>query len=333
MMRQYTALPIDKLISDVAVDPVHVRELADSIMVSGPISPVLVREENLALIDGFHRVAAMKELGFNQVECILSSCDEETFWDLRIMSATLHKAVTFARAVEWIEESFKASPWLKKHDSAYGLFQAVRRGSAPSQAQAWAKEKAKKWGISINTMIDWLYAKQSLAPELIKEVKQAGIEQGAKPYHYVEVATTLPEKPELQRQVIDKVKREELDLMTTRELAKAVRQARGEQEVKAILSRPFTKRAAEVVREVRAEQTHVPTKAEIKEELGLQPTPADQIMPLTQEIQKLSDMLDPQLYDWQGGRGLIPHVLDGLYVLIDKATKMIEFLERQRIPR
>ena len=265
-MRKYTTLPINKLVSDVAVDPVHVRELADSIMVSGPISPVLVREENSAIIDGFHRVAAMEELGFNQVECILSPCDDETFWDLRIMSATLHKAVTFARAVDWIGEVFNASPWARKHDSAYGLFQAVRRGTAPSEAEAWANEKAKKWGIGINTLIDWLYARQSLAPDLLTEARQAGTERAAKPYHYVEVATTLPGRPQLQRQVIDKVEREELDLMSTRELSKAVKQAKDEEEAKDILARPFTRKAEDVVREVKVERLiSAPPVPEVRE--------------------------------------------------------------------
>ena len=84
-MNQLSTLPIDRLVSDVAVDPVHVRELADSIKVSGPITPVTVRQDTYELIDGFHRVAAMAELGFSTVECITTSCDDETFWDSRHM--------------------------------------------------------------------------------------------------------------------------------------------------------------------------------------------------------------------------------------------------------
>ena len=59
-MKQYDSLPIADLVSDVAVDPVHVRELADSMMTAGQLSPVIVRERSLEIIDGFHRVAALK---------------------------------------------------------------------------------------------------------------------------------------------------------------------------------------------------------------------------------------------------------------------------------
>jgi len=58
--------------------------------------------------------------------------------------------------------------------------------------------------------------------------------------------------------------------------------------------------------------------------------PGDRIVRLIRQINKLSDMLDPELYNWQAGRGLIPHTLNGLYVLIKKATAFTEFLEKQK---
>jgi len=44
-MKRYTSLPIEKLVSDVAVDPVHTRELADSIKATG--QPVSRTEEQI----------------------------------------------------------------------------------------------------------------------------------------------------------------------------------------------------------------------------------------------------------------------------------------------
>lgn len=252
-MRRYISLPVEELISDVPVDPVHVRELADSIMVSGPICPVLAREENLALIDGFHRVAAMKELGFNQVECILSPCDEETFWDLRIMSATLHKAVTFARAIDWIDESFKASQLPKTYKNPFSLFQNVERGVAPEEAEAWVQSKVKKWGIPLGTLTHWLDSKERMSADLLEEVKE-GRRPSLRPEHYIEAAHGLPGRAELQREVLAKAEREELGSTAVREVAKALRQASDEEEQKAILSRPFMRGAEDVVREVKVER-------------------------------------------------------------------------------
>ena len=252
-MRNYRSLPIDKLVSNVAVDPVHVRELADSIKVSGPISPILVREETLELIDGYHRVAAMKELGFREVECILTPCDDETFWDLRIMSATLHKAVTFARAVDWIEEVFQQSSWTKRYKSAYSLFTGAADGGAPNEVQEWGRLKASKWGLSLNTIRQWLYGKQTLAPDLYEEARQPREGQPSLTT-YINIAKDLPGRPELQRQLVRKVRQEELSTAQTREVAQALRRAEDEGEVKTILQEPVSRTAEELSRTAKVER-------------------------------------------------------------------------------
>jgi len=46
--------------------------------------------------------------------------------------------------------------------------------------------------------------------------------------------------------------------------------------------------------------------------------PGDRIVRLIQQINKLSDMLDPEVYKWQASRDLMPHTLNGLCVLIKK---------------
>ena len=242
-MRRFETLPVDRLVSDVTVDPLHVRELADSIKVSGPITPVLVREENLSLIDGFHRVAAMRELGFNEIECIVLDCNEETFWDMRITAASTHKAVTFARVVDWIDEVFQISPGMERYSgsykSAFSLFNSVDRDTAPEDVKRWATNKAQQWGLAVSTIRQWLYTKQSLSPELLAEAKSQGstVEPRELPFtHYYRVAETLPGEPSLQRQVIQKAKEESLTGQQTREVAKAVKQAPNEEAANAVLS-------------------------------------------------------------------------------------------------
>lgn len=253
-MRKYDNLPISKLVSDVAVDPVHVRELADSIKVSGPISPVLVREESLELIDGFHRVAAMKELGFDSVESIVTPCDQETFWDLRIMSATLHKAVTFARAVEWIDEAFSQSIWKEKYSSAHSLFTQSSKREAPKDVQDWAETKAKKWGLSTGTIESWLHAKQAMAPELKEELKTRVGATVVPTDTYIEIARSLQTKPDLQKCVLEKAREEGLTSKSVREVSRAVRQAADEEEVKTILSQPISRSAEELTRAAKVEK-------------------------------------------------------------------------------
>lgn len=257
-MRRYASLSIKELVSDVAVDLVHVRELADSIKVSGPISPVLVREENLELIDGFHRVAAMKELGFESVECILTPCDEETFWDLRIMSATLHKAVTFARAIDWIEEVFNRSVWKERYKSPRSIFDRVSQGTAPQEAIEWTEGKAKKWGLAVNTILHWLRTKEQLPPDLLEEARIATSE-GRSLKHYTEIAEGLPGRPELQRQLLEKTEKEELAPKQVGEVAKAIRRAEDDEEVQSILRQPVSRTEDQMVRDAKVEKIlHVP---------------------------------------------------------------------------
>ena len=208
-MKQYISLPMEELVSDVPVDPVHVKELADSIMSKGQLAPIIIREETKEIIDGFHRVAAMAELGFKEVECVLTPCDDEGFWDFRIIQASLHKNVTFARAVDWIEKIFEMSS-LRKHwehggareyKSAYSVFASYTRANPPNEVKEWVESKSKMWGLTPRAIQNWLYTKQNLAPELIKEASSPITGELALST-YETVASFLPAEPMLQKQVI-----------------------------------------------------------------------------------------------------------------------------------
>ena len=265
-MRKYEMLLVDKLVSDVAVDPLHTRELADSIMSRGQLAPVIVREETREVIDGFHRIAAMKELGFKQVECVLTPCDDESFWDFRIIQASLHKNVTFARAIDWIEEVFRLSLGLrsiteryskegKAYKNAYTLFAATRQGTASPEITKWATDKAKVWGLAIHTIENWLAARESLEPSLLEEVRHP-IEEEAEvtPTHYVEVARELSTRPELQKSIIEKVKQEGLSIKEARTVARALRQAEDMEEAQNILRQPVSRTEEQMVREAKVEK-------------------------------------------------------------------------------
>lgn len=254
-MMTISNLPIANLVSDVAVDPVHVRELADSIKVSGPISPVMVREEDHGLIDGFHRVAAMGELGFSHVPCILMSCDDETFWDLRIMSASLHKSIAFARAVDWVEESFKQSAWASTYKSAYSFFVSTRQNNASAEANAWITQKSQKWGLAPKTIEEWLYTKQSLSPDVLQEATHSRAGENDPSFtHLRTIARTLPNQPDLQKQIVTKVQAEGLSSQQTEAVAKAVRQATDPVTAQTILRQPVSRTAEDLAHDAKVRQ-------------------------------------------------------------------------------
>lgn len=324
-MRQLTTLPIDRLVNDVAVDPVHVRELADSIKVSGPILPVVVRDGSYELIDGFHRVAAMKELGFDSVECVVNDCDQETFWDLRIMAASLHKAVTFSRAVDWVEECFTLSPLKEHFKSAFSLFDAVASGYGNQEAKVWVDNKCQKWGLATGTIRNWLYTKQSLAPALVEEAKQPSTGEGSLPFtHYYRVAETLPNKPALQRQVIDKAKLEGLSGEQTRQVARAVAQAPDPEVARGILRQPVSRTSDELTRTARIEKLvnepkREPSPRERQRELT--GVALDVFLGLEQQIHSIGRLTDETITN------LTPAQRNEMRTVVDTLSEKIQELQ------
>lgn len=249
-MKQYISLPIGELVSDVPVDPVHVRELADSIMGKGQLAPVIIREETKEVIDGFHRIAAMKELGFNQVEGVLTPCNDEGFWDFRIIQASLHKNVTFARAVDWMDKVFELSPWKDKYKNAQVLFKQATNKVAPGEVIQWAEGKAKVWGLAVPTITQWLETKERLVPELLDEAKRGE----ASLTHYREIAHSLPSRPELQKPLAEKVAKEDLTTPQIRTVAQALKRAEDEREIQSILKQPVSRTEEQMVREAKVEK-------------------------------------------------------------------------------
>lgn len=308
-----------------AVDPVHVRELADSIKVSGPISPVMVRQESYELIDGFHRVAAVKELGFDNVECIVVDCDHETFWDLRIMSASLHKAVTFSRAVDWVEECFNLSNLKESYSNAHSLFSTVRQGDSSREAKAWVENKCQKWGLSVQTIENWLYTKRNLEPSLLEEARNSATAEESLPFsHYRGVAETIPNRPELQKQVIDKAKIEGLSGAQTREVARAVAQAPDTEVAQGILRQPVSRTSDELTRSARIEKLvnepkREPSPRERQRELtGLA---LDVFLSLEQQIHNIGRLSDDTI------DSLTPAGRDELRTMLDTLAGKIQELQ------
>ena len=257
--RELRMIPISRLRNGVAVEPSHVRDLAASIGSIGQLAPVMVRASDGLIIDGFHRVAALQQAGVAEAECLLIDCDDATFWDLRIISAVLHREVTFARAIDWIKESFAISPWTGKYSSAYSLFRGVRRGTADPAAVAWVKEKCARWGLNATTIEHWLHAESALAPDLLQEARAADVKtNGLSTSHYVEIGQALPQRPELQRAAARKAREERLSQRATRELADSLRRAETDEERQIILERPFTRFNASVGGARRSEEQTPP---------------------------------------------------------------------------
>jgi len=61
------------------LDPEHVRALAGSIALQGVLVPVVVRPagERFELVAGFHRLAAVRELGLTEIPAVIRDAQSE----------------------------------------------------------------------------------------------------------------------------------------------------------------------------------------------------------------------------------------------------------------
>ncbi len=180
---------------DVPIDLAHADALKLSLSMLGQLTPILVRratvqsEGELSVVDGFHRVTAMKELGM-MIAAIELDCTTEEFWTARIVSATQHEDVKEDRAALWIKELWNASPFTAEHKSATAAVRAVEAGKATPMVQDLVEGWTKAWGIANSTLRNWVGygtstpAKSEMAgtPAKTKETK---------------LAETVPQKPEI----------------------------------------------------------------------------------------------------------------------------------------
>lgn len=64
-----------------------------------------------------------------------------------------------------------------------------------------------------------------------------------------------------------------------------------------------------------------------------EPSPAEAIVKFERAALDLYNRLDPDLYDWQGGRFLVPGIIDTLLLVGSRLAKMIQFLSESMKPK
>lgn len=191
MNTQYMKVNPNELVIDLPVDNSKVSELMESIRTYGLLQAPHIWLKGLRVIDGFHRVVACQRICLSEIDCIVTDCDEDAFWDARIIAAKPHSAISDDRLSAWICESWKLSGWYERPDlesikKDYALFgvqandnpsedELVKFSAAkkviesvgvdfsgkhhPTEIGLWFKEKASRWGITeYNTRVRLLRA-------------------------------------------------------------------------------------------------------------------------------------------------------------------------------
>ena len=176
MNTQYMKVNPNELVIDLPVDEAKVGELMESIKAYGLLQSPNVWLSGLRIIDGFHRVVACQRLGLSEIDCIVTDCNEEAFWDARIIAAKPHSSISGERLAIWMLEAWKASKWYKPVDEKKVSAERERLVFTPimtddldrialaeaiwgvdeDEALSWFEEKARKWGTKIDNVLSVL---------------------------------------------------------------------------------------------------------------------------------------------------------------------------------
>lgn len=189
-------IPVQELRHDVPVDRAHVEVLKRSIRERGQLSPILVWAKDNSIIDGFHRLTACKELAsegltpYSEINTRVIDCTEDEFRNDRIISACMHKGVSFARITLWVQELFLATKWASKLRASEAFRIGGKQGEHISmhafekhwgknlnggelyEIAAWVKEKAAIWGLSPDQIANMLHLAELASPMLIPLVTE-----------------------------------------------------------------------------------------------------------------------------------------------------------------
>jgi RNA polymerase sigma factor (sigma-70 family) len=253
-------VPIDLIDQEeVAVDQEHVVELAESIKqessrgggTRGQLTPVLLGQvpgrDKFVIIDGFHRVPAVKLAGNEIVYAtVKTNCSVEDVIDLRIVAAKSHKKVKFSRIVEWVEEAWEETPWsgnvdvssafvmtfLGKYSKNAGTGRG-RNGNGLTkedvvEIQEWVRTKCTQWDVGAVRVGQYLRTARTADPELVKAARERT--SGSKlevvtPMHLSHIARNLPHDYTLQNVVAEAAVRHTLTVANTQALSLAISKA------------------------------------------------------------------------------------------------------------
>lgn len=111
MNAQSMTVDPNELVIDMPVNEKLVVEYMASMAEHGLIQPVTVRLQDNRIIDGFHRAVAASRLGWKEIVAYVVDCNDEAFWNARIISARQHHEVEDERLAAWIFECWRQTRW------------------------------------------------------------------------------------------------------------------------------------------------------------------------------------------------------------------------------
>jgi RNA polymerase sigma factor (sigma-70 family) len=254
-------VPVDLVNQEeVAVDQAHVIELADSIKqqsktheITGQLSPVLLGQltdqDKFVILDGFHRVPAVKLAGSEIVYAtIKTNCTPEDVIDLRIVAANSHKKVKFARIVDWIDEAWQTTPWADRANVSQAFVMTFLNSAGTGKGKAgngltkedvqeirgWVRAKCEQWDVNPGSVDRYLRTARQADPELVKSARERNSGhklEAVTPKHLDSIVRHLPNEYMFQEIVARAAVANNLTVPQTQSLALAVAKAKTYEEM------------------------------------------------------------------------------------------------------
>jgi hypothetical protein len=140
-------------------------------------------------MDGYHRADAVleeaDEFGTPRYlrAIIKPNCTYEEILDGRILNATLHETVQFARVIGWVEEAWKETEWHSWITAAQAFSVIVsgqkgqKFGMKPHEREAiaaWVARKCEQWSLEPEEINDNLEIGSIADPELVQQTRLRG---------------------------------------------------------------------------------------------------------------------------------------------------------------
>lgn len=133
-------------------------------------------EPKLKIIDGFHRDAALRINGAEEIYASARKTTWDNLYDDRIVLAKDHTQVKFTRVVEWMQECWQQSGFADQMTIVqalllYRLGTSGKRLDVDPEAvraiNAWVAQKENRWGIAAMTMREYLVIAENVDPKLV----------------------------------------------------------------------------------------------------------------------------------------------------------------------
>lgn len=177
-----TKVNVNDLVIDMPLDEANVARMAKIMDSDGQTIPIIIWLNDFRIIDGFHRVAAAKRLGWDEIFCNVEDCTEEDFWDRRVVFSRPHHTLTDERLSIWISECWNATDWCQEgiltevkeavwdihkriiHPAIDGHSLPLISKLPPLQAEiyAWLRAKVERWNVSVYKLYEVLFREDSI---------------------------------------------------------------------------------------------------------------------------------------------------------------------------